>query len=393
MERGAYAFLAKQEARDHCVATILAAASDRPYVGAPLAAGTMAADERPDRPALSDRERTALLLWFQSMSKAAVATRMGIAETTVRQYMQRARIKYANAGRPAATRTQLLARAIQDGLIRADKVSRVRLPGQPHALDRPRRYGWYVSEPVVTERLFHETAAENSLRAAERLSARRGRGCGSSRRSSGSSPASGPTGPLHLGHYFGSLQRPGRGPVVRGADLACCWRTTRRSPTAPARVDLDRASTADIVLDYIAVGLDVQSDRGLGLPAQPGARALTSWMLPFLSAGARSAEIKQNPTVKERDNGDARQRPRSRADVQLPGAPGGRHPVLPRQPGARRPGPAGRTWRSPSEESPVRSTEDLQRRGGATSRSRCCCSARRRVAARHRRQEDGQERS
>ena len=122
MERGAYAFLAKQEARDHCVATILAAASDRPYV-APLAAGTMAADERPDRPALSDRERTALLLWFQSMSKAAVATRMGIAETTVRQYIQRARIKYANAGRPAATRTQLLARAIQDGLIRADEVT------------------------------------------------------------------------------------------------------------------------------------------------------------------------------------------------------------------------------------------------------------------------------
>ena len=93
-----------------------------PYV-APLAAGTMAADERPDRPALSDRERTALLLWFQSMSKAAVATRMGIAETTVRQYIQRARIKYANAGRPAATRTQLLARAIQDGLIRADEVT------------------------------------------------------------------------------------------------------------------------------------------------------------------------------------------------------------------------------------------------------------------------------
>ena len=122
MERGAIAFLAKQEAREHCVATILAAAADRPYV-APLAAGTMASDERPGRPALSEQERTALLLWFQSMSKAGVATRMGIAETTVRQYIQRARIKYANAGRPAATRTQLLARAIQDGLIRADEVT------------------------------------------------------------------------------------------------------------------------------------------------------------------------------------------------------------------------------------------------------------------------------
>lgn len=122
LERGAYAFLAKREAREHCVATILAAAEDRPYVP-PLAAGTMAADERPDRPVLSEQERTALLLWFQSMSKAAVAARMGIAESTVRQYIQRARIKYANSGRPAPTRTQLLAQAIQDGLIRADDVT------------------------------------------------------------------------------------------------------------------------------------------------------------------------------------------------------------------------------------------------------------------------------
>jgi DNA-binding NarL/FixJ family response regulator len=122
LERGAFAFLAKREAREHCVATILAAAEDRVYVP-PLAAGMMAADERPDRPLLSDQERTALLLWFQSMSKAAVAARMGISESTVRQYIQRARIKYANSGRPAPTRTQLLARAIQDGLIRADEVT------------------------------------------------------------------------------------------------------------------------------------------------------------------------------------------------------------------------------------------------------------------------------
>jgi two-component system, NarL family, nitrate/nitrite response regulator NarL len=122
MDRGAFAFLAKKEAREHCVATILAAAADRPYVP-PQAAGTMAADDRPDGPALSEQERTALLLWFQSMSKSAVASRMGIAETTVRQYIQRARIKYANAGRPAPTRTQLLARAIQDGLIHPDEVT------------------------------------------------------------------------------------------------------------------------------------------------------------------------------------------------------------------------------------------------------------------------------
>jgi DNA-binding NarL/FixJ family response regulator len=129
MDRGAFAFLAKKEAKEHCVATILAAAADRPYVP-PQAAGTMAADDRPDRPVLSEQERTALLLWFQSMSKSAVAARMGIAESTVKQYIQRARIKYANAGRPAPTRTQLLARAIQDGLISAEEVTEYRSRSQ-----------------------------------------------------------------------------------------------------------------------------------------------------------------------------------------------------------------------------------------------------------------------
>jgi DNA-binding NarL/FixJ family response regulator len=121
LERGASAFLAKHEAREHCLATVLAAAEDRPYVP-PAAAGSMAGDSRMERPLLSDQEHTALLLWFQSMSKSAVAARMGIAESTVRQYIERARIKYANAGRAAPTRTQLLARAIEDGLIRAEEV-------------------------------------------------------------------------------------------------------------------------------------------------------------------------------------------------------------------------------------------------------------------------------
>ena len=34
-----------------------------------------------------------------------------------RGYLDRVRIKYANAGRPAATKAALVARAIQDGLI------------------------------------------------------------------------------------------------------------------------------------------------------------------------------------------------------------------------------------------------------------------------------------
>ncbi|MGI5211706.1 response regulator [Plantactinospora sp. CA-290183] len=121
LDAGAVAFLAKQEGREHCVQTVLAAASDRPYVP-PALAGAIVGDRRSGRPVLSEKEREALLLWFQSMSKASVARRMNISEHTVKQYVDRARIKYARAGRPAATKAALLARAIEDGLIRADEI-------------------------------------------------------------------------------------------------------------------------------------------------------------------------------------------------------------------------------------------------------------------------------
>ncbi|ATO16793.1 response regulator transcription factor [Micromonospora sp. WMMA1998] len=121
LDAGAIAFLAKHEGREHCVATVLAAASDRPYVP-PALAGAMVGDARPDRPSLSDKEREALLLWFQSMSKASVARRMQISEHTVKQYVDRARIKYTRAGRPAATKAALLARAIEDGLVRPEDI-------------------------------------------------------------------------------------------------------------------------------------------------------------------------------------------------------------------------------------------------------------------------------
>jgi two-component system, NarL family, nitrate/nitrite response regulator NarL len=133
LDAGAVAFLAKHEGREHCVATVLAAASDRPYVP-PALAGAIVSDRRSGRPVLSEKEREALLLWFQSMSKASVARRMAISEHTVKQYVDRARIKYARAGRPAATKSALLARAIEDGLVRAEEIGNYRsyaAPDQP----------------------------------------------------------------------------------------------------------------------------------------------------------------------------------------------------------------------------------------------------------------------
>ncbi|GGM67373.1 hypothetical protein GCM10011608_60780 [Micromonospora sonchi] len=116
LDAGAVAFLAKHELREDFVNTVLEAAQDRPYVP-PAMAGAIVGDRRADRPELSEREREALLLWFQSMSRASVARRMGISQRTVDEYVRRARIKYAQAGRPAQTKSAMLARAVADGLL------------------------------------------------------------------------------------------------------------------------------------------------------------------------------------------------------------------------------------------------------------------------------------
>lgn len=133
LEAGAHAYLTKNEGPEHCLETILAAAMDRPHV-TPSVAGAIIADRSPSRPSLSAQELRVLTLWFQSMSIQSVARRMGISEHTVRQYIRRARLKYANAGREAPTKAALLARAIEDGLIRPEDVhtyrSRAAEPGQ-----------------------------------------------------------------------------------------------------------------------------------------------------------------------------------------------------------------------------------------------------------------------
>jgi DNA-binding NarL/FixJ family response regulator len=119
LDAGAYAFVAKSEGPDHLVKTVFAVAENRTYV-TPTVAGILAGDRRPEAPVLSERERTALLWWFQSMSKASVAARMGISPHTVDMYIRRARLKYAQAGREAPTKADMLLRAIEDGLLDAE---------------------------------------------------------------------------------------------------------------------------------------------------------------------------------------------------------------------------------------------------------------------------------
>jgi len=121
LDNGAHAYVSKDEGSDHLVEAVLAAAADRPYVTRSQARA-MLADQRPGRPELSQQELQALLLWFQGMSKASVGRRMSISENTVRQYISRARAKYAATGRTAPSKDALLARAIEDGVIKPGEI-------------------------------------------------------------------------------------------------------------------------------------------------------------------------------------------------------------------------------------------------------------------------------
>lgn len=72
------------------------------------------------RPNLTTRERDVLLCWLTSDSKTAVSTALGLSDGTVKTHLHRIRGKYEAVGRNASTKAALVARALQDGLIRLE---------------------------------------------------------------------------------------------------------------------------------------------------------------------------------------------------------------------------------------------------------------------------------
>jgi tryptophanyl-tRNA synthetase len=101
-----------------------------------------------------------------------------------------------------------------------------------------------------------------------------------------------PTGPLHLGHYFGTLanrvrlQRAGVEVFVVVADYQV---VTDRDDVG----DLP-ATVLELLLDYLAAGIDPATATIFTHSAVP---ALNQLMLPFLSL-VTEAELHRNPTVK-----------------------------------------------------------------------------------------------
>lgn len=67
--------------------------------------------------ALSPREREVLSLYASGFALKQVANELNIKASTVKEHIDRVRVKYSNIGRPASTKTELLVRAIEDGIL------------------------------------------------------------------------------------------------------------------------------------------------------------------------------------------------------------------------------------------------------------------------------------
>ncbi len=119
LDLGAVTYLVKSEGKRHLIEALQSAGSDTAYIG-PRMAGALHSDVSDGRPSLGQREREVLVAWFQTESKELVGGRLYISPATVRTHLQRIRVKYAAAGRPAPTKAALVARAIQDGMISVD---------------------------------------------------------------------------------------------------------------------------------------------------------------------------------------------------------------------------------------------------------------------------------
>jgi tryptophanyl-tRNA synthetase len=107
-----------------------------------------------------------------------------------------------------------------------------------------------------------------------------------------------PTGPLHLGHYLGTLanrvrlQEAGLPVVLVVADYQVITDRDSTGGHTPGNSLRDRVRS--LVADYLACGID--PDRTVIFP-HSAVPALNQLMLPFLSL-VSDAELRRNPTVK-----------------------------------------------------------------------------------------------
>ncbi|WP_370965015.1 response regulator [Amycolatopsis sp. cg9] len=118
LEAGAIDYLTKntrENALGTLVASIRAAATGHHTISHELAF-IIGRDRRSNRPHLSDREHETVEMYGKGMTIDAVAARLHVQPGTARSYLHRARLKYAEVGRPFRNRTELQQRLREDGI-------------------------------------------------------------------------------------------------------------------------------------------------------------------------------------------------------------------------------------------------------------------------------------
>jgi len=115
LQVGALGFVSKQAPTDEFEEALRATVEGNPFTSRDVAA-ILYSDHNPAVP-LTDRERTAMILYASGMKIESVARRMNVKPATAGEYIKRVREKYLRAGTPIPTKTDMYRRARDEGLV------------------------------------------------------------------------------------------------------------------------------------------------------------------------------------------------------------------------------------------------------------------------------------
>lgn len=115
LEAGAAGYLTKDQDLEALLTAVREVAAGGSALS-PELAFMISRDSRPQRPQLSPQERTVLTAYASGATLAAAARRAGVAYGTAREYLERVKRKYADAGRPTYTKLDLADRVREDRL-------------------------------------------------------------------------------------------------------------------------------------------------------------------------------------------------------------------------------------------------------------------------------------
>lgn len=116
LKAGAATLVPKSQAMEE-LASAVRLVADGVYVNTLQTAAAIDSDTEFKSANLSPREREVLSLYASGFALKQVATELNIKISTAKEHIDRVRAKYSVLGRPASTKTELLVRAIEDGIL------------------------------------------------------------------------------------------------------------------------------------------------------------------------------------------------------------------------------------------------------------------------------------